>query len=63
MREPMYLLDFRRMSVEKIDHPEPPAGIDIGALAVPEAARSAEITFAVCGSTPALEVVDLQLRL
>lgn len=55
MREPMYLLDFRRMSVERIDNPEPPAGIDTGALDVPEDARSAEITFAVCGSTPASE--------
>jgi hypothetical protein len=51
----MYLLDFRRMSVERIDHPEPPAGIDTGAMDVPEDARSAEITFAVCGSTPASE--------
>jgi hypothetical protein len=51
----MYLLDFRRMSVEKIDHPAPPAGIDTGALDVPQDARSAEITFAVCGSEPTSE--------
>jgi hypothetical protein len=55
MREPMYLLDFRRMSVERIDHPEPPVGIDTAALDVPEDARSAEITFAVCGLEPASE--------
>jgi hypothetical protein len=55
MPEPMYLLDFRHMSVERVDHPEPPAGIDTGELDVPEDGRSAEITFAVCGSTPASE--------
>ncbi len=55
MREPMYLLDFRRMSVEKIERPQPPTGIEIGALEVPDAARSADITFAVCGSIPVSE--------
>ena len=55
MREPMYLLDFRRMSVEKIDRPEPPAGIDTGVLGAPQDARSPEITFAVCGSEPTSE--------
>ncbi|MGO9903252.1 MAG: hypothetical protein ACLP0J_27010 [Solirubrobacteraceae bacterium] len=55
MHEPMYLLDFRRMSVERIDHPKPPAGIDTAALDLPEDVRSAEITFAVCGSEPASE--------
>ena len=58
MPEPMYLLDFRRMRVQRIDDPEPPAGIDTGSLDVPEGARSAEITFAVCGSTPASEDED-----
>jgi hypothetical protein len=55
MAEPMYLLDFLRMTVEKIDDPEPPAGIDTGAVDVPEDARNAEITFAVCGSQPVSE--------
>lgn len=50
MQEAMYSLDFRRMSVDRIDHPQPPAGIDTGVLEVPEAVRSTEITFAVCGS-------------
>jgi hypothetical protein len=55
MAEPMYLLDFRRMIVEQIDDPEPPAGIDTGALDVPEDARNAGITLAVCGSQPVSE--------
>ena len=55
MPEPMYLLDFRRMRVERIDDPEPPAGIDTGSLGLPEDARSTKITFAVCGSTPGSE--------
>jgi hypothetical protein len=50
MAEPMYLLDFLNMTVEKIDDPEPPAGIDTGALDRPEDARNAGITFAVGGS-------------
>jgi hypothetical protein len=55
MAEPMYLLDFLSMTVEKIDDPEPPAGIDIGALDRPEDARNAGITFAVGGSQPLSE--------
>ena len=55
MPEPMYLLDFRRMTVQKIDDPKPPAGIDTGALEVPDDVRVAGITFAVCGSEPVAE--------
>jgi hypothetical protein len=55
MPEPMYLLDFRRMTVEKIDDPKAPAGIDTGALDVPEDARNAGITFAACGTQPVSE--------
>lgn len=55
MEESMYLLDFRRMRVEKIVHPEPPAGIDIGTLDVGKYARSAEITFTASGSRPVAE--------
>ena len=36
MPEPVYLLDFRRMTVEKIDDPTPPAGLDTGAMKLPE---------------------------
>jgi hypothetical protein len=55
MPEPMYLLDFRRMTVEKIDDPEAPPGIDTSALDVPEDARNAGITFAACGTRPVSE--------
>src|SRR4051812_25544096 len=55
MAESMYLLDFQRMTVEKIDDPKPPPGIDTGALDVPEHVRNAEITFAACGSEPVPE--------
>ena len=55
MAEPMYVLDFRRMSVEKIADPKPPRGIDTGAPEVPEDARQAGITFAVRGSEPVPE--------
>ena len=54
MAEPIYLLDFRRMTVEKIAEPKPPGGIDTGAPELPEGARQAEITFA-CGSEPVPE--------
>lgn len=30
MTDPMYLLDFRRMTVEKIDEPKPPPGFRDG---------------------------------
>jgi hypothetical protein len=55
MAEPMYLLDFLSMTVEKIDDPQPPAGIDTGGLDWPEDARNAGITFAVGGSQPLTE--------
>jgi hypothetical protein len=50
MAEPIYLLDFRRMTVEEIADPTPPGGIDAGAPEVPESTRKAGITFAVGGS-------------
>jgi hypothetical protein len=52
MAEPIYLLDFRRMTVEEIADPTPPGGIDAGA---PEGTRKAGITFAVGGSEPVAE--------
>jgi hypothetical protein len=55
VREPTYLMDFRRMSVEKIADPTPPDGIDTSAPEVPEGTRRAGITFAVRGSEPAPE--------
>ena len=55
MAEPMYLLDFRRMTVELIADPESPGRIDMGAPELPEGARRAGITFAVSGSEPVPE--------
>jgi hypothetical protein len=51
MPEPMYLLDFRRMVVEKIEDPKPP--LDIGVLEAREDPRNVGITFATLGSVPA----------
>ena len=53
MPEPMYLLDFRRMVVEKIEDPKPPRGLDIGVLEAREDPRNVGITFATLGSVPA----------
>jgi hypothetical protein len=52
MADPMYLLDFRRMSVEKVDDPKPPPGL--GSRTLPAAAdtRNVGITFAALGSPP-----------
>jgi hypothetical protein len=55
MAEPVYALDFRRMTVEKIADPTPPGGIDTDASELPEGARQAGITFAVRGSEPVPE--------
>lgn len=40
MPEPMYSLSFRRMTVEKIPDPTPPAEIDTSRLQVPKDVRS-----------------------
>jgi hypothetical protein len=45
MTDPMYLLDFRRMTVEKIDDPKPPSPAD-------ESLCVAGITFAALGTPP-----------
>jgi hypothetical protein len=55
MAEPIYLLDLRRMTVEKIADPKSPGGIDTGAPELPEGARQEGITFAVRGSEPVPE--------
>jgi hypothetical protein len=55
MTESIYLLDFRRMTVEKIADPKSPGGIDAGAPALPEGTRQAGITFTVGGSEPVPE--------
>jgi len=52
MARTFYLLDFRRMTVEKIVDPKPLGGIDTGAPKSPEGALQAEITF---GSEPVSE--------
>jgi hypothetical protein len=52
MAEPIYLLDFRRMTVEEIADATPPAGIAARAPEPPEGTRTAGITFAVRGSEP-----------
>jgi hypothetical protein len=50
MAEPIYLLDFRRMTVEEIVDPMPPGGIDARAPELPDGTCKAGITFAVRGS-------------
>jgi hypothetical protein len=52
MTDPMYLLDFRRMTVEKIDDPKPPPGFRSGVLEPPTDSRNVGITFAALGSPP-----------
>jgi hypothetical protein len=48
--EPMYLLNFRRMIVEKIEEPKPPPGYRSAMPPAPEDPRNAGITFAVLGT-------------
>jgi hypothetical protein len=55
MAEPVYLLDFRRMTVEKIANPQPPCGIDTAARELPGGARQAGLTFATRASEPVNE--------
>jgi hypothetical protein len=48
----MYRLDFRRMTVERIDDPKPPRGLRAAVIEPPEDARPAGVTFAALGSPP-----------
>ena len=47
MAEPIYVLDFRRMTVEQITDPPPPDGLGTSTPQPPHG-----ITFAVRGSAP-----------
>jgi hypothetical protein len=50
MAEPVYVLDFRRMTVEQITDPKAPGGFEASAPETPEG-----ITFTVRGSVPVPE--------
>lgn len=50
MTQAMYLLDFRRMTVEEIENPEPPPGFRSGTMPAADDPRNAGVTFAVLGS-------------
>ena len=60
MAEPMYLLDFRRMTVEKIADPELPSESDKGAPELPEGARQPAITFAACPMAQPMYLLDFR---
>ena len=52
------LLDFARMTVEKIADPKPPGSIETGAPELPEGVRPARIMFAARGSEPVSEAQE-----